>query len=90
MTKIKPCFSGKIFGGIGNCGGMSGSKALLLFGGSAASPATSIRSTGHVMESTNSIMGSSTPRLQPKGHMSPTCSEHQVLISLKSEFVKTI
>ena len=67
----------KLFGGIS--GGGSGSKALLLFGNSAASPATSIRSSGHVLETSNVMTSASaSPRLIAKTASSPTCSEHQV------------
>jgi hypothetical protein len=41
----------KLFGGISNSVGGNGSKALLLFGNAAASPATSIRSGGLLLES---------------------------------------
>ena len=64
----------KLFGGISTSGVGTGSKALLLFGNAAASPATSIRSGGLLLE-TNAT---SSPRLLPKTISSPTCSEHQV------------
>ena len=66
----------KLFGGISNTGG--GSKALLLFGNSAASPATSIRSGGLLLETSNPMTSASSPRLIAKTLSSPTCSEHQV------------
>lgn len=65
----------KLFGGIATSGVGTGSKALLLFGNAAASPATSIRSGGLLLETVNSA---SSPRMMPKTASSPTCSEHQV------------
>jgi hypothetical protein len=84
----------KLFGGISNSVGGNGSKALLLFGNAAASPATSIRSGGLLLESsihrnvessmhrnvetTNQMNSISSPRMIAKNVSSPTCSEHQV------------
>ncbi len=76
----------KLFGGISNSVGGNGSKALLLFGNAAASPATSIRSGGLLLESSihrnvetaNQMNLISSPRMIAKNVSSPTCSEHQV------------
>ena len=73
----------KLFGGISNG---NGSKALLLFGNAASSPATSIRSGGLLIETSNrrnvetsnQMNSISSPRMIAKNVSSPTCSEHQV------------